>query len=316
MATRDAGLDIMQIKAADVPLPHAARTLAEARKDCLERFGFSVVRGFPISIYDPEMQARIYWCVSRHLGDPVPQNRNGHMIGHVIDVGDDVNDPTKRITQTTAKLQFHGDSCDVIGLMCLHPAMAGGESRIVSVTTMHDEMFRRAPDLCRALHLPLIEDRRGEVPPGGNPWAAIPIFMWNGKRLAGYGPLDAYLESAKRYTDAPPMSQEQWDGLRLFREICEEPGVALNTNLQVGDIQYMHNPVVFHARRSYRDWPEPERRRHLMRIWLSMPDGPELPQSMAERWIVIERGALRGGVHSAGRKAPNIPLDPTIRAFA
>ena len=314
-ATQAAGLDILAIGRADVPLPRLAAKLADLRRDCLERFGFGVLRGLPVDRYDREMRARIYWCLSRHLGDPVPQNRNGHMIGHVVDIGDSVADVGRRITQTTAELQFHADSCDLIGLLCVHPAMQGGESAIVSAVTVHDEMMRRDPALTRALYLPFVQDRRGEIPAGKMPWAAVPVFMWHAGRLTGYGPLDAYLESARRYTGTPAMLQAQWDGLRLFRQICDEPGIALRTRLEVGDIEYMHNPVVLHARTAFRDWPEPARRRHLMRIWLSVPDGPELPPALADRWIHIERGTVRGGVHSEGRKPPTIPLDPETPAF-
>ncbi|SJZ85060.1 Taurine catabolism dioxygenase TauD, TfdA family [Enhydrobacter aerosaccus] len=314
-ATRAAGLDIMAITAKDFPLPRLSAKLAELRKDCVERFGFGFLRGLPVDRYDNETLIRLYWGLSRHLGDPVPQNRNGHLIGHVIDVGDRPGDLGRRLTQSTVELQCHSDSCDLLGLMCIQPAMQGGESTIVSAVTVHDEMLRRDPELCHALYQPVNEDRRGEIPEGMKPWAAIPVFMMQDGHFASYGPLDEYMESARRYPDAVPMSETQWAAIRLFREICNDPDIALRIAMQAGDLVYLHNPVVYHAREEYRDWPEENRKRHLMRIWLSMSDGPQLPEALAEKWIKVERGAERGGVHSAGRKAPNVPLDPATPAF-
>lgn len=314
-ATRSAGLEIMSISAPDFCLPRLSAKLGELRKDCLERFGFGILRGLPVGGRDNETLVRLYWGLSRHMGDPVPQNRNGHLIGHVTDLGDRPEHLSRRLTQSTVELQCHSDSCDLLGLLCVQPAMQGGESTIVSAVTVHDEMLKRDPELCRALYLPVNEDRRGEIPEGMNPWAAIPVFMMQDGHFASYGPLDEYMESAKRYVEAVPMSDMQWAAIRLFREICNDPAIALRLPMQAGDLIYLHNPVVYHARDEYQDWPDGTRKRHLMRIWLSAADGPQLPDAIAEKWVKIERGALRGGVHSAGRLPPNIPLELDAPAF-
>jgi hypothetical protein len=43
----------------------------------------------------------------------------------------------------------------------------------------------------------------------------------------------------------------------------------------------MHNLVVLHKRSSFTDYPEPGRKRLLLRLWLALHEGRELPPEMA-----------------------------------
>jgi len=278
--------------------------------------GFSYVRGIPVEQYDRDTQLRAYWGISRHIGDPVPPNRNGHLIGHVIDVGDTMNDYSKRLAQSAFELAFHSDSCDVVGLLCVRPAMRGGLSAIVSGLAVHDEMLRRAPNLCAALYEPVLLDRRGEVPPGGKPWFRMPVFAFHKGRFSGYGPLPQYIESAKRFTDAPAMTAEQDAAIRLFYEICGDDRFCLRLPFRPGDIQFLQNHAIFHSRTEFEDWPDATRKRHLMRIWLSLPDGPELPPSFLGKWPNIDVGTKRGGAIVSTAKELVIPFEPEAPAFA
>ena len=38
-----------------------------------------------------------------------------------------------------------------------------------------------------------------------------------------------------------------------------------------GDMQFLKNAVIFHARTEYEDWDEPQQKRHLLRLWLTNP---------------------------------------------
>lgn len=308
--------DILDMRKQDFPLPLLSAKLAALRADILDRFGFGYMRGLPVHRYDRETQMRIYLGLSLHLGDPVPQNRNGHMLGHVIDIGTSVDDVNKRLTQTNAELAFHSDSCDVVGLLCVNTAMRGGESALVSAIAVHDAMLAERPDLCRALYEPLTCDRRGEIPAGKQPWMRIPLFMWRDGNFTGYAPLEAYLQSARRFADAPPTTGLQWEAMRMFLDLCNSQEFGARIPFEPGDFQFVQNHVVFHARTAFADWPEIARKRHLMRIWLSLPDGRELHPGIAERWVNIERGTVRGGVNIPNRKALTIPLDPLTPAFA
>lgn len=314
-ATKAAGLDIRSIAQADFPLPGLAPKLAALRHRVLNEVGFGYLRGLPVSNWDPDFRMRVYWGVSRHIGDPVPQNRNGHLIGHVIDIGTWVDDVNKRITQTNAELSFHVDSCDVVALLCLATSLSGGESAIVSGVAVHDEMMRTRPDLCSALYRPIPMDRRGEVPAGGKGWYEMPLFNWHNDSFTGFAPVRLYVESVRRFEDAPPLTAELGEALDLFYELCADPRFGLKIPFRPGDIQYLHNHVVFHARTAYVDHPPPAPKRHLMRMWLSAQDGRELPPALLAKWPSIERGKLRGGAVIAPDREWVIPLEPETPAY-
>jgi hypothetical protein len=172
-------------------------------------------------------------------------------------------------------------------------------------------LMRRRADLLPELYQPIYMDRRGEVPPGKLPWFGMPLFMRHRDLFTGYSPVRQYIESLARFPDAPRMPDAQREALDLYYRICDEDAFCLRLHFEPGDIQFLHNHVVFHSRTAYVDGPT---RRHLMRIWLSLPDGRELPPALAEKWINIAVGTRRGGVPTVA--APTIPLDPLDRAYS
>jgi len=312
--TRARGLAIPEIDRDAFQLERLTTRLGALRAQIRSGLGFGYIKGFPVGRYDRETLIRIYWGLCRHIGDPVTQNRNGHLIGHVVDIGDRVEEHNKRITQTNAELCFHTDSCDVVALLCINRAQSGGESMIVSGVSVHDELMRRRPDLLEELYKPIYMDRRGEIPPGKKPWFGVPLFSWHEDSFTGYSPVRQYIDSLSRFPEAPRMSNAQREALEYYYAICGEDEFCLRLHFEPGDIQFLQNHVVFHSRTAYLDRPQPEQRRHLIRIWLSLPDGRRLPPALAEKWINIEVGTRRGGVPTD--KSPIIPLDPLMRAYA
>ena len=103
-----------------------------------------------------------------HFGDVVTQNAKGDLLGHVRDLGfDDYRGRSDvRGYQTRARLEFHTDVVDIVGLMCLRAAREGGHSLIVSSTTVHNEMLRETPLLLGLLYGNFLFDRRGEEAAG------------------------------------------------------------------------------------------------------------------------------------------------------
>ena len=309
-------LDIQAISRVDFPLPGLSARLAQLRTRIKDGAAFGYVRGIPVERYDRETQLRVYWGLSRYIGDPIPQNRNGHMMGHVIDVGDRPDNVDRRLTQSNAELAFHSDSCDVVGLLCVRTAMRGGTSAIVSAIAVHDEMLRCDPELCATLYEPVVLDRRGEVPPGKAPWFEMPVFTRHNGQFNGYGPLPQYIESSQRFADAPRLTERQRAAIDLFYAICADDRFCLRIPFKPGDIQFLQNHLIFHSRTAFEDWPESARKRHLIRIWLSLPDGRELPSIFLNKWTNITRGTKRGGAIVTEGKTPMIPFEPEIRAFA
>jgi hypothetical protein len=226
---------------------------------------------------------------------------DGHLLGHVKDLGRSSLDPNARIYQTRERQTHHTDSCDVVGLLCLRTARSGGLSSLVSSTTIFNEMRRRRPDLLRVLLDPIETDRRGEVPEGSKPYFSIPVFNWHEGLLSGIYQRQ-YIESARRFPGVAPLSPAQIEALDLFDALANDPNLNLTMELQPGDIQLVHNHTILHDRTAFEDFAEPERKRHLLRLWVAPPNARPLPEVFAERFGSVIPGA-RGGIALRGSRA-------------
>ena len=154
---------IADITKESFPLPRLSAHLEELKTTLLTGLGFEVIRGLPVAKYSQEFAATIFCGVGAHLGSARSQNAAGHILGHVRDIGADARDPNTRIYQTSERQTFHTDSSDVVGLLCIREAMEGGDSLLVSTSTIYNEMFARRPDLAALLFDPIATDRRGAV---------------------------------------------------------------------------------------------------------------------------------------------------------
>lgn len=302
----DRGLDISRIGMEDFSLPKLGRRLALLQATLLHGIGFGVLRGLPIAEYSREMVAAIFFGVGAHLGLARSQNGEGHILGHVRDLGLSSDDDNVRIYQTAERQSFHTDSCDIVGLLCLKTAKEGGDTLLVSAVTIFNEILRLRPDLLPYLFEPLATDRRGEVGAGQKPYFQIPVFNWHEGYLSSIYQRQ-YIDSAQRFPDAPRLTARHVEALDLYDELANDPRLHFSMRLQPGDMQFVHNHTLLHDRTGFRDHPEPAERRHLLRLWLSSPGDRPLPDCFAERFGSIEIGN-RGGVIVAGTQL-HAPLD-------
>jgi len=167
-------------------------------------------------------------------------------------------------------------------------------------------MWRRRPDLLRVLLDPIETDRRGEVPEGGKPYFSIPVFNWH-EGLLSVIYQRQYIESARRFPGVAPLSPVQIEALDLFDELANDPKLSLTMELQPGDIQLVHNHTILHDRTAFEDFAEPDRKRHLLRLWVAPPNARPLPEVFAERLGSVTPGD-RGGITVRKSKA-TIPFD-------
>ena len=305
LVARDA--DIAAITARDFPLPTLGATLAaRVREEVLNGRGFLMLRGLPVERWSMREAATAFFGLGSHLGSARSQNGKGHVLGHVQDLGLDVRDPNVRIYQTNERQTYHTDSCDIVGLLCLKTAQSGGLSALVSSTTIFNEMRRLRPDLLALLFQPLATDRRGEIPEGRKPYFEIPVFNWHRGFLTAIYQRQ-YIDSAQRFADAPRLSATQVEALDLFDSLANDPRLNMFTEFQPGDIQLVHNHTMLHDRTGFVDWPEPERRRHLLRLWLAAADARPLPEIFAQRYGTVTIGD-RGGIVIRGTKL-HAPLE-------
>jgi hypothetical protein len=293
-------VDWQGFEAGDFPLPTLEPRLERIREEILEGRGFVLLRGLPVEFWGRRLSAIAFLGLGRHFGTFRSQNRDGHLLGHVKDLGLSSNDPNVRIYQTRERQNYHTDSCDIVGLLCLQTARSGGLSSLVSTTTIYNEMRESRPDLARVLFDPIETDRRGEVPAGQLPYLLIPVLNWYAGLLTGFYQR-SYIESARRFPEVPALTPEQIEALDLFDQLSNDPAMHLQMELRPGDMQLVHNHSLLHDRTAFEDWPEPDRRRHLLRLWLAPEQARPLPPVFAERYGSVVPGD-RGGVSVPGMR--------------
>jgi len=306
-AFKASGAPLAEIARASFPLPGLGPVLAGILAELLEGRGFAMLRGFPVGKYSREEQAIAYLGIGAWFGRARSQNAKGHLLGHVKDLGLDIADPNVRYYQTSRKLEYHTDSVDVVGLLCLKTAKTGGESYIASSMALYNEVLARRPDLLPALFEPFPTDRRGEVPEGMQPWFDMPIYHRHAGRLTCIY-VRQYIESAQaQFPQAKRLSAAQVAAMDLLDELANDPQIHLSMAFQPGDMQFLHNHQILHSRNDFENWPEAERHRHLLRLWLAPAGARPLPEPFAARYGSVVPGE-RGGIVVRGT-TPRVPLE-------
>jgi TfdA family taurine catabolism dioxygenase TauD len=296
----ESGIEIPAMRASDFPLPELGPRLQRVLRDVLQGRGFTLLRGLPVESWTRREAAIAFFGIGAHLGTARPQNAKGHVLGHVKDLGRSSNDPNARIYQTRERQTYHTDSCDVVALMCLQPAKKGGLSSLVSSVTIFNEMRRRRPDLLAVLFEPIATDHRGEASDGQQPYFNIPVFNWHAELLSAIYQRQ-YIESARRFPDVPPLTPDQIEALDLFDALANDTAIHMFMEFKRGDLQLVHNHTLLHDRTAFEEWPEPERKRHLLRLWLAPFGARPLPSVYAERYGSLVPGE-RGGLWVNGMK--------------
>lgn len=201
-------------------------------------------------------------------------------------------------------------------------SLSGGESDIVSMHHVFNTLQRENPDVVRTLTEPnWYFDRKGEISEGQEEWIRSCVFYLendsnNSNSRRPYAKFDPNnVTSLSRFNSGPnavipPLSEKQLYAMKVLDETCTR--LALHMILEPGDIQLLSNPHVFHARTAYTDYPpgfrndngDPVPRRHLMRLWLAVPEtegGWKLPYATSKE-------KKRGGVQ-VNNTPPAAPID-------
>jgi len=177
---------------------------------------------------------------------------------------------------------------------------------LVSAVSIYNKMLQDHPDFLPYLMEPIATDRRGEVPEGQKPYFEIPVFN-DHQNLITVMYQRQYIDSAQRFADAPRLTDQHIKALNLFDELANDPDLHFDMQLEAGDMQFVYNHNLLHDRTEFTDWPDPKERRHLFRLWLSLPNDRELPESFKQRYGSIEIGK-RGGIITKETRL-SIPLD-------
>ncbi len=262
------GTAMDDVVAAAVELPTLEARLSNWRDELRGGLGVVVLRGIPVRSWGTDKTSMAYWCLGHALGSPGQQNPQGELLGHVTDYRDDASAGLVRLYRTNDDIRFHCDAADVVGLLALRTAEEGGASRIASSTAIYNEIVRRRPDMATELFKPFIYDRRDEEAPGESPVFRVAPATWDGEMLRVFWHSD-YMRSAVRH-EGIDLSARRQEFIDLFDSIGSEPEMRLDMVFEEGDIQLISNHTVVHSRTAYVDSDEPDDRRHLLRLWLSL----------------------------------------------
>ncbi|KAG6836311.1 hypothetical protein H0H93_009231 [Arthromyces matolae] len=243
------------------PLPTLGPALIKLARELHYGRGFFVLRTIPVDSYSREDNVLIYTGVSSWVAPSRGlQDKNGGVLSHIKDLTSAHSGAVGGPAYTTDKQVFHTDlGSDLVSLFALEIAAEGGVSRISSSWRVYNDLAENRPDLIRTL---------------SEPWA---VDEWNVEHPYSLRPLLYYLDEkiiiqyARRYftgflglprsSTIPPLTEAQAEALDSLHFLAEK--YSLGLNFQKGDIQYINNLSIFHARDGFRD--NEEHTRHLLR---------------------------------------------------
>jgi hypothetical protein len=279
--------DLRTVTAADYPYDVCRALNDECARQMDTGRGFVLVRGLRTEEYGDAMAAAIFFIMGLHLGRPIGQNQQGRLLDHVIATSDKtMSDEGALPSRVRDRLPFHSDSSDVVALMCLRGAKEGGASSLVSGTTIYNEMLAVAPELALRLFDTYHWDWRHQDPDSPELTYTSPVISYVDGVFSTYAG-SSMIFSAQEYPGVPRLTPEQAAAITLFDEISEKHGLPIDMDFQPGDVQWLLNHAALHSRTGYIDHPEPERRRHLLRLWLRRDVGRPLSPGFGKH--VIDR---------------------------
>ena len=238
------------------------------RSELKDGLGVVLLRGLSMDQIDPVDAAIIYWAIGQQLGVACSNNPEGDVFGHVTDTGKSHKDANTRGYQTREEMSFHADQCSIVGLLCVRTPREGGISKISSSVALYNEMLRRSPQSVELMQQPFCWTKHGEMDEGELGYYESPVFNFlDGMLCTSFSA--THIRKGHDIPGVAPLTAAQNDAIELAKAILEEQHYGMR--LQRGDIQLLNNSTVLHTRTEYLDWPEPDRKRLLWRLWLVDP---------------------------------------------
>jgi hypothetical protein len=262
-----------QIDAAQLPIPACRAFMRSVQVALDDGVRFAVVDRLPMDdISDAEAKA-LYWILSSLLARPVQQKLTGTLIYDVHDTGRKATPGSGvRPDQTNMEQYFHNDNSynttqpEYVALLCVRPARSGGVSQVISFYTLHNELLRAHQDVVTRLYQPFWFDRQKEYLPGEPAVLSSPIFSAHDGRLKVRLGL---FQATSGYTMMnEPMDEAAVTALETLRKVFAEEALRFDFVMERGQIQYVNNLEIGHRRTTFEDFPEPEKKRLMVRLWL------------------------------------------------
>lgn len=237
--------------------------------------GFAIIERLPVEHYTRDQARAAYWMIGQCLGVPFEQNIEGTLLYDVRDTGRDVKSGA-RFSVTNAESSFHTDGAfgtqvpEIVGLLCIKTARSGGRSQLISACAVHNILHQQAPNVLNALYASFYFDRRGQYLPNEAPVKKTPVFSWDKKTLM-MRYLHYYIQEGHREAGVP-LTPEQERALQTVEDILKHPEMCVEFDLAPGQMLFTNNNWILHNRTAFEDHPDPDQRRHYVRLWLMQKD--------------------------------------------
>ncbi|KAL3455512.1 hypothetical protein BJX64DRAFT_297500 [Aspergillus heterothallicus] len=292
---------LLEMTQADYPLPPASRAaLTRAIATTQSRWGMCLVKGFPVDEWSEAEMRVAYWGMGLYMGVGRTQNRASEVINDVRDAGGSYKVKGGRGYNTNAGLDFHQDSADVVALLCRRTAKSGGTSKVMSSIALRERVAELRPDL-----IPVLEENnwfhsfQNAQDPSQPAYYRCPLMGSEGGFLCARTNRKNTVAAQRDFAEVPRLTKEQEEALDLMDSIMPSEEFCYSMELERGDMQLLNSFVTLHSRTPFEDFEAPDEKRHLMRLWLSIPSSQPLPEQWAEYWGDVRAGAVRGGVRGS-----------------
>ncbi len=264
--------------------------------------GIARLRNLPVSRGDKDVvyNQNLLWAIGVRLGTPVNQMGGGTMLARLQDLRDPRRTKETKPEDTNDPLKHHTDGSDLLALMCVRQARAGGNSFVASSARTVREIARQYPELL----IPLLEDyfaftRNEEQPAGEDPFYLTRLCVILGAKISTRYSREM-IEEAQAAPGAPPLTGRQRQLMDVFDKIAEDSGAEVE--MTSGDLTIVNNYSVLHGRSTFTDSEDPAERRLLLRLWIVMRNGRPLPFEWDR------------GVNTDGRGRGGVPLKHPVSA--
>ena len=273
--------DIPEITRETFVLPSMAAKMAALRDELLDGRGVVLMRGFPRHRYSADEMARVYIGLGAHLGQPIAQSWQGQLLGSVIDISDVVEKVRGYNAGGGQHFHIDGSACDIVSLMCLRAAKSGGASRIVSVAGLYNYFVEQRPDMLDVLTRGYyhrnheLDAKYSLFPPQSE--ERIPVFAESDGRISCV--IDTGCLRYAVHYGGVTLTPEEIAAYDELQRVAKTEEYYLDMNFEEGDIQFLNNRAIMHGRTDYEDHDDIARRRHMLRLWLHVPEWPRRPDN-------------------------------------
>ena len=253
----------------DFSLSACRQLMASVRQRLDDGPGVVVLDRLPVEDYSLQEMTDCFWLLGSLLARPVVQTIQGDAIIHVTDTGIKKAIGVRGFRTNVAQPahvdnSFNHTPPDYVSLCSLRKAVEGGISQFVSFYSVHNALLQHHPDVLPRLYRPFYQDRQGDFWPGEPQTVFFPIFELNPDLRCRY---TQFTIPAGYQTAGVPMDTAGQVAFDTISEAIQDPGLYCEFMIEPGQLQFVNNRFCGHGRTTYQDHPDPDQKRHLLRLW-------------------------------------------------